>query len=281
VEVRIPSLDATLQTHPSALKNLESPHGLRSLRTADLDRLAMVSQFPLSKVTTLQLQELTQILWSWSTCAECLAGKECNPPACSWHRSPTLKPFFDFYKEEMLSYRSDLKQGQKAALESHEDLFAIMKKLKASPDARRVDLVESLFSDRPVRSDQERAVDLAVRVMLMVNCSASRQDSVLVEDGNHQFPWRNDVTFTDYVRDIFSQKPHPGIIHIKENLRAFKLKKRSGLIFEPTDDIRSHLKFDHKKAVVKIFHHAAFLKEQLKLTKNEPQSMSVSESLQL
>jgi hypothetical protein len=241
----------------------------------------MVSQFPLSKVTATQLQELTQILWSWSTCAECLAGKECNPPACAWHRSPILKPFFDFYREETLSYRSDLKQGQKAALESHEDLFAIIKELKASPDAKRVDLVERLFSDRPVRSDQERAVDLAVRVMLMVNCSAPRQDSVLVEDGNHQFPWRNDVTFTDYVRSIFNQKPHPGIIHIKENLRAFKLKKRSGLKFEPTNDIRSHLKFDHKKTVVKIFHHAAFLKEQLKLTKNEPQSISVSKSLQL
>jgi len=241
----------------------------------------MVSQFPLSKVTTPQLQELTHILWSWSTCAECFAGKVCNPPACAWHRSPILQPFFDFYKEETLSYRSDLKQGQEAALESHEDLFAIIKELKASPNSKRVDLVERIFSDRPVRSDQERAIDLAVRVMLMVNCSAPRQDSVLVEDGSHQFPWRNDVTFADYVRNIFSQKPHPGIIHIKENLRAFKLKKGSGLTFEPTDDIRSHLKFDHRKAVVKIFHHTAFLKEQLRLTKYEPQSISVSESLQL
>jgi hypothetical protein len=246
-----------------------------------IESSAMVSQFPLSKVTQAQRQSLAKILWSWDICADCEAGKQCDPPVCPWHRSTTLKPFFRLYEEETCSYRSDVKPGQKPGLSSHEDLFNIMTTVKSSPDVTRADLVEALFPDRPVRSDQERAVDLAIRVMFMVNCSTPRQDSVLVEAGVHQFSWRNDVTLAEFIESLFVKRPHPNISRIEENLRAVKLKKLASLRFESTDDIRCHLKFDHKKAVVKVFHHAAFLKEQLRLTKNKSPNISISEFIKL
>lgn len=244
-------------------------------------QLPMASQFPLSKVTTPQLQQLTRVLWSWSICAECSAGKPCQTEQCPWQRSTILGRFFEFYKTLTALYEADVRPVQQPSLRSHEDLMTIIEELKSNPEVTRNALLEKLFADRPARSDQERAINIAVRVMMMVNCSALRQSSALLEHGSHQAPWRSDVPFSEFITSIFPKTDHPSIDHIKENLRATKLKKRAGLRFEPTDDLRSHLKLDRKRAVVEIFHHTAFLKEQLRLTKDEPGIMSVTQSIKL
>jgi hypothetical protein len=179
------------------------------------------------------------------------------------------------------SYEAEVKVGQQPGLKSHGDLTKIIKELKSNPDVTRDALLEKLFTDRPARSDQERAINIAVRVMMMVNCSASRQSSALLEHGSQQVPWRGDVPFSEFITSIFPKTDHPSIDHIKGNLRATKLKKRAGLRFEPTDDLRNHLKLDRKRAVVEIFHHTAFLKENLRLTKDKPRNMSATESLKL
>lgn len=174
-----------------------------------------------------------------------------------------------------------MKFGQQPGLRSHDDLMKIIKELKSNPEVTRVALLEKLFTDRPARSDQERAINIAVRVMMTVNCSAPRQSSALLEHGSQQVPWRSDIPFSEFITSIFPRTDHPSIDYIKENLRATKLKKRAGIRFEPTDDLRNHLKLDRKRAIVEIFHHTAFLKEQLRLTKDEPRNMSVTSSLKL
>jgi hypothetical protein len=145
----------------------------------------------------------------------------------------------------------------------------------------RDELLEKLFLNRPARNDQERAINIAVRVIMMVNCSASHQSFALLEHGSRKVPWRGDVPFSEFITSIFPKTDHPSIGHIKENLRARKLKSRAGLKFEPTDVLRNHLKLDRKRAVVEIFHHTAFLKEQLRLTKDKPRYMSVTEYIKL
>jgi hypothetical protein len=179
------------------------------------------------------------------------------------------------------SYEADVRAGQEPGLKSHGDLMKIIEELKSNPEVRRNALLEKLFPDRPARSDQERAVNIAVRLMTMVNCSVLRRSSVLLEHGNYQAPWRDDVPFSEFIDSSFPKTDHPSIDHIKESLRATKLKKRARLRFEATDDLRDHLKLDRKRAVVEIFHHTAFLKEQLRLTRDEPVLMSVSQSLKL
>jgi hypothetical protein len=104
--------------------------------------------------------------------------------------------------------------------------------------------------------------------MMMVNCSGSRKSSVLLEHGSRQVPWRGDIAFSPFITDCFPKTDHPSMNEIKENLRAVKLKKRARLTFQPTDDLRNHLELDRKAATVDIFHHTAFLKECLRLTKN-------------
>jgi len=174
-----------------------------------------------------------------------------------------------------------VKAGQKPGLASHEDVVKIIEELKSNPDATRVEILERLFTDRPARSDQERAVNLAVRVMLMVNCSTSRQSSVLLEHGSGQVPWRGEIPFSEFVTSAFPKTDHPSIDEIKDSLRATKLKKRAGIRFEPTDDLRNHLKLDRKRAVLEIFHHTAFLKEHLRLTRDRPRNMSVTDSIKM
>src|SRR5271167_1422518 len=111
----------------------------------------MASQFPLSKVTTAQLQQLTRALWSWSICTECLAGKPCQTEECPWQRSTILGRFFEFYKTVTASYEADVRSSQQPGLRSHEDLLKIIEELKSNPEITRNEMLEKLFVDRPAR----------------------------------------------------------------------------------------------------------------------------------
>ena len=170
----------------------------------------------------------------------------------------------------------------------------------------------------------------------MVNCSAQRQPTGILEQGGHRVPWRSDATLCQFVTSIFPTTDHPRYILLSPNLHllgflpedearsqsfqsscffaqcllqkrttdfnlmislngddprssddikaalmAKKLKKRAGLSFRPTDDLRDHLQLDRKTGSVEIYHHTAFLKEHLRLTKESPKGMSVSDSLRL
>lgn len=134
----------------------------------------MTSQFPLGKVTTAQLQQLGKVLWSWSICTDCLAGKSCKTTGCPWSRSTVLGRYFEFFKVSTSSYECRLGPGETPGLSSYEDLFRIIGELKLHPELTKTELLEKLFMDRPIRSDQGRALNLAARVAMMVNCSASR-----------------------------------------------------------------------------------------------------------
>lgn len=182
----------------------------------------------------------------------------------------------------------------RSATRTHEDLFDIIQHLKQEPDITRsqfaINFLENIPGRRPPPyADRERAINLAVKVMTMINCSAQRQSSGLLEHGASQIAWRNDVTFSQYISGIFPRTDHPSFNdedmkaqqHMKTALMARKLKKRIGLRFLPTDDLRAHLKLDRKSNTVEIYHHTAFLKEHLRLTKDKPSGLSTSDSLKM
>ena len=249
---------------------------------------------PLETVTDKQLQKLGQTLWSWTLCEGCSNGRACSTEECPLRRVKRLGRFFKHYKDLTSSYEADTAPGDRAALSTHEDLFAIIEELKLQANITRAAFTAKLFCEDtngklPSTADQERAVNLAVKVMTMVNCSAQRQSSGLLEHGLSQAPWRSDVTFSQFIADTFPTTDQPslndddlkGSIDVKKTLMAKKLKKRIGLKFQPTDDLKRHLKLDRKTRVVEIYHHTAFLKEHLRLTKDEPPDMTVSESISL
>ena len=219
---------------------------------------------------------------------DCDTGKQCTSEACPGFRLKRLGQFFQYYKDLTASYERD--DEESAALNEHDDLFEIIRGLKADPGVTRAELAERLFANRtggrkpPAPADQERAINIAVRVLAGINCAGN------LEDGMFQVSWRSDVTFTQFITDAFPQTDHPGLdstdtygsaMEIRAAVMARKLKKHLGLKFRPTDDLRSHLKLDRKSNTVELYHHTAFLKEHLRLTVEPPHNRSISDSLKL
>ena len=245
--------------------------------------------FPLEKVTQQQLQRLSQELWSWAPCNECAGDQHCNKDWCLSQRMKRLTCFFKYYKKLTGSYEP--KVHSNPALRGHNDFLSVIRQLKNSPDVPRTLLTKSIFPSRPgcvepPLADQELAINLAVKVMTMINCSTSRQSWDLLEAGASQVPWRDEVSFNDFVTNAFPLTDHPSLdgnfeppLDIKAFLMARKLKKRRGLKFRATDDIRRHLKLNRKHNNIELFHHTAFLKEHLRLTKEAPSNLSLEESL--
>jgi hypothetical protein len=241
----------------------------------------MDSRFPLESVTPSELQQLAVVLWSWTICAECLDEKVCQTEGCPWPRTTILSRYFQFYKNLTATYESDVRSGEQPGLASHESLFSIIREIKANPAITRLQLLQNFFPTRPARSDQERAINIAVRTMMMVNCSGSRPSSALLEYGSRDAVWHNDIAFSQFMTSAFPKTDHPSTEDIKVGLKAKKLQKNAGLKFLPTDDLRNHLKLDRNCATVQIFHHTAFLKEHLRRSKNSARNLSVSDYVEL
>ena len=252
-----------------------------------------ISSSPLKKPTESQLRTLGQVLWSWACCNNCLNWDQCATQSCPSQRRTRLQRYFKYYAELTASYDPDTGLGELPALQSHEDLLEIIRQLKLDPETTRVALATKIYGASGVRAppveDQERAINLAVKVMVMVNCCAERQSSGLLEHGAYQTPWRGENTFCQFIQDMFPKTDNPTInadestppLDMKTALTARNLKKQIGLKIRPTDDIRRHLKLDRTEKIVDVYHHTAFLKEHLRLTKDKPPDMSVSDSLRL
>lgn len=252
------------------------------------------STFPLEKINSAQYCRLSHVLWSWSSCASCQNGQNCATSSCPSQRLKRLGGFFEHYKELTSSYEPDVKPGEYPTLSSHDDVLAIIQQLKSSPDISRAQLRSKLLEgcagrNAPSAPDLERSMNLAVRAMTMINCSAQHQSLGLLEHGAFQIPWRDEVSFSRFIDDAFPITDHPGLnevehtaaVDMKRALMAKKMKKRIGVKFQRTDDLRRHLKLDRKKNTLEIYHHTAFLKEHLRLTKDKPRNLSTTDSLKM
>jgi hypothetical protein len=218
----------------------------------------------------------------------------CATDECPFKRLVRLGPFFEYYKYLAASYEPEARMNP--ALKNHEDIFRIIRILRNEPTISRAQLCAEVFSTQsPGFSipdvDRQNAIDMAVRAMLMVNCAAQHRSLGLVEQGVYPVPWLDTVSFADFVADIFPKTDNPIIndhdeeevrlLSTKSALLARKLKKRTGIKFRATDDLRNHLKLDRRDAVVELFHHTAFLKESLRLTKDKKPNLSIAETLKL
>jgi hypothetical protein len=248
--------------------------------------------FPLERITDRDVQELCETLWSWQPCLSCSSDRTCEVSECSSNRKPRLARFITYYKSISRSYAPDVNVEDTLAIATHQDLFRMIRILKAGPELTRTQFSVAAFTDITERDlipevERDRAIDLVVRVVAMVSCVAETQSATLLEAGRHRIPWRQDVPFSQFISDVFPTSDHPTLndrssdisLNRRKALKASKLKKHARLAFEPTDDIRSHLRLDHKTGTVQIFHHTAFLKEHLRLTKDLMANHSIDESL--
>ncbi|KAI1628062.1 hypothetical protein EDD37DRAFT_624124 [Exophiala viscosa] len=234
-----------------------------------------------SPPTDEDLTQLAVCLWAWQLCRNCKDRRSCSRKSCPKLRMKHLVPFFDHYRAWTGMYEADT-GGIGGALTTHRDLLTIITTLQQNPDIPRAKLKESIFSNGPDQSippvvGQNRALNLAVRVSAMINCSALHQDLGTLEHGLFRYHWRDDLTYSQFISLGFPQTDHPNVngndsgraSDFRTEITARKLKKRAKLRFQPTDDLGSHLQFHRKTKTVDIYHHTTFLKEQLRLTRDD------------
>ncbi|KAF2193384.1 hypothetical protein K469DRAFT_651760 [Zopfia rhizophila CBS 207.26] len=145
-----------------------------------------VTLFPLEGASPTILEELCQVLWDWKSCSQCQNRGTCSNDDCPWWRSHKLEPFFQFYRR-ITSWSIPEERGYGPyALRNHSDLFSIIGILNEKPDEARSVLIQQYFSNyeenqRPNIIDQNRAFNLATRVMTMVYCSVEKPHFLAIE----------------------------------------------------------------------------------------------------
>jgi hypothetical protein len=250
--------------------------------------------FPLEGVTETQLRKLCQVLWEWPACIGCTTGQPCAISQCPWQRWTKLEPFFQYYREVTSFYVPELLPRSPPALRGHEDIFDIIQLLKDKPKVPRSQLTNDYFFNRdggrgttPPLIDQNRAFNLAVRIMTMVNCSIESQPSGLLEFASQPVPWRSDRSLTEFLTSTFPTRDHPSLNEtegsrspdIKSVLTAERLQNIAGLRFKATDDLKNHLKLNQNNGIVEIYHHTSVLKEHLIATKESGRTQSLADSI--
>jgi hypothetical protein len=259
--------------------------------------------FPLQNVAVPELKELCQALWDWKLCADCQEDIEgrCGPSRrcgeandCVWgQKSERLGPFFDFYREVTGSYVPDFFGNEDQALRGHRDVFDIIRLTRQyGHTLPRTQCVHEYFAiyrgdvngqTLVPESDQNRAFDLAARVLTMTNVVGADSQDLLNQtesgdeggmDSSPSAVWTNTKCLQDSMMDFFPSRIHPSLqagdpqaTVIKKSLTAEMLRKVAGIRIEPTDNLRDHLKFDSTAGVALVFHHTSVVKEHLLATK--------------
>jgi hypothetical protein len=157
------------------------------------------------------------------------------------------------------------------ALRSHQDLRDIIRHLRDAPKAPRSKLIGDIFGEKnrgrmiPDVKDQHRAMNLAIRVMFMINCTSDAPFTGDLEMGVESIAWTDQATLYEYLDEAFplSGMDEKSQKNILSAISARRLVKVGGLQLEPTDDLREHLFVDEKAGAVKVFDQTMFLKECL------------------
>lgn len=233
---------------------------------------------PLDSVEESLLTQLGQVLWGWENCSACAPGTPCDPKSHPRQQPARLERYFQFYKALTFTYIDNCAPADKI-FQQHGDLYQAITQLKSNPDITRADFHRGIATasgqKSPSRVGLLQASTLAVKVMTMIDCSPLHHSSDRLETGVFRLYWKDDVPFSKFLQDLFPTESHPILsfvdsdvfLDVRSELRAVKLRKHLGITFRPTHDIRNHLRLDRRQNVLEIYHHTAFIKEQLRLTK--------------
>ncbi|KAK8068548.1 hypothetical protein PG996_007660 [Apiospora saccharicola] len=248
---------------------------------------AAIGAFPLQKAAIEDLESLCKVLWGWPECTLCTVQNPCSGiSACSWHRFKRLAPFFDHYRDMIKRYLPDFEMGSPQALRDHSDLRAIIRLIGSNPSTPLAGLTDQYFrgngtrySSPPTTTDQHRAFSLALHIMSMVTVAAQNSYIDDLEAALLPDVWSDNVSPMQYLESVLqgqsgvrsAASPGPGqglaqnleVNRVLKSPKARRLSKVGKLSFKATNNLNDHLKLDKKKGVVKLFRHAAFLKEQL------------------
>lgn len=209
-----------------------------------------------------------------------------------WNKSKHLKAFFDHFKKIVVSYDAVETVTGHATLDSLDELFNALRVLKANPCLGRDALLRELFGNarQPAYEGierQELALNTLMEVSFLINCAGQPQSLASLELGHYATPWSGNMTMSAFVdtsfRAIYSSTSEQkgGNMHEYEGqVTASMIQKQAGLTIQPTDNLRNHLRLDRRNNVLQVFHHAGYLKQQLRLSKGMAGDMSIEKCLE-
>ena len=204
-----------------------------------------------------------------------------------------IDPIFNHYRAALSSHGLQATSAPQAVVVGQEDLISIIEAVKSSPDKPRHELIDEAFGGRLEALEvgaRAEALDLAVNITFMVKCASENPYSGLLEQGDHRNGWKSEDGLDWFIVNLIpntssslglSVENSGSALDIKTTLKARKLKKRPGLHFRPTNDWSNHLRLDrhHGRSTVLVFNQIAFLKEQLRLTKDGPRMSPIGDCL--
>ncbi|KZL88130.1 hypothetical protein CI238_04915 [Colletotrichum incanum] len=136
----------------------------------------------------------------------------------------------------------------------------------------------------------DNLINLAVQVMVMVDCAAKERHSTGFAVGGYRpISWLQKETFLEFVTRSFPTNADStaaerveAAVDEKAALKAWKLQRRLGIQFRGTHNLSEHLLLDPRSSCLYLFHHAGFLKAQLRRARyqSQPLTHSMSDSLQ-
>jgi hypothetical protein len=222
--------------------------------------------------------KLGQTFWSWNLCEGCYEGQECTSQDCPGPRIHQLRRYLQYYGAVVATY-SEERSTMTKSVHAHQDILTVISKLKSHPDATRTELCQLISPSTDPKSclpDHGDAVTLAAKLLLMIDPSPLHHSSDRLEMGTFRVHWKDDVPLSKFVKDIFPIGNHHVFSHpnselfaqLKSEIRATNLKKRLRMEIRATSDIQNHLRIDRRRNVLEVYHYTAFLKEQLRATKN-------------
>lgn len=168
-------------------------------------------------------------------------------------------------------------------LKNHVDVMKAVDLLKQNATLPKSSFQNQAFGETDAL-EKEHVVRRIVKVAFMIDC-ASKDDFSDNYQLYQSFPvrWASTQSFVEFLERTFAitepRSFHGRFSH--RSLRAWKLKKRYGTRFMPTDDLVQHLLYDPRSATLKIFHHTAFIKANLLHTAKLPLDTKFGESVQL
>lgn len=180
--------------------------------------------------------------------------------------------YFDYYDHE-IHYLEEYLQGDRTdrapaaelAVGNHRQLLRaveiLQKNSTAKKSALRTELSKmSLAKDTPVA--QNRALDLSVRMFLMINI---REESLDNPTTAAAYQWSEDTSLLDLVTSLFKRSDwnpdrREGRLHV--HFTAANMERFCGLEVQETSSLADHLRLDHvpyglkgRKTTVSVFQH--------------------------
>lgn len=158
--------------------------------------------------------------------------------------------------------------------------------IKNAPEMTKEGVTRSLYEGHKTAlsmSKIEKATNLAVQAMLMVDCAPNHWHATDFVLGAHRpVSWLPGETYVGFFERSFPMSRESSTQSVQTAmedrgaLKAWKLQKRLGVNFRATNNLSEHLLFDPRSNCLYLFHHAEFLKAHLEKCRGHKQPLEMT-----